>query len=112
MSKRDPDDGRVRGFADESFNTSEYRALRLLFRDESRGALERLRAGSLAWSAALRDTVVEVVDGLRALADAAEDEIEVAELGRNLGRALAAVTGGEAPDTEPDPGSSAPHLRI
>lgn len=160
---RDPEDGRVRAMSDESFNTSEYRALRLLFRDESHealeqvahlvlragpermdpdlltellrtthslkgtagtvglrefsdaahrleGVLERLRAGALAWSASVRDSIVEVVDGLRALADAAEDEIEAAELAKNLERALSAVgagEGGEVAEAEPDPGSSA-----
>jgi len=165
--KRDPDDGRVSGVVDESFNTSEYRALRLLFRDESRealervahlllragpdridpdaltellrathslkgtagtvglrdfadaahrleGVLERLRAGALAWTAAVRDSIVEVVDGLRALADAAEDEIEAAELAKNLGRALAAVSAGgqaRAPLPDPvDPDSSIPDM--
>jgi chemotaxis protein histidine kinase CheA len=155
VSQRD-DDGRVSGFADESFNTSEYRALRLLFGDESRealervahlllragadridpaaltellrtthslkgtagtvglrefadaahrleGVLERLRAGALAWSAAVRDSIVEVVDGLRALAGAADDEIEVAELARGIARALAAVNAGEARAPTPDP---------
>jgi chemotaxis protein histidine kinase CheA/CheY-like chemotaxis protein len=158
----DPDDGRVSGFSDESFNTSEYRALRLLFRDESRealeqvahlvlragperidpnaltellrtthslkgtagtvglrefadaahrleGILERLRAGALPWSSAMRDSIVEVVDGLRALADAGEDEIEAAELARGLERTLSAASGTEA---EPDPGASAPQLRL
>ncbi len=125
---RDPDDGRVRAMSDDSFNTSEYRALRLLFRDESHealeqvahlvlragperidpnlltellrtthslkgtagtvglrefsdaahrleGVLERVRAGALAWSASVRDSIVEVVDGQRAQAEAAEDEV-------------------------------------
>ena len=163
---RDPDDGRVGAVADESFNTSEYRALRLLFRDESHEALERvahlllradgdridpdaltellrathslkgtagtvglrefadaahrlegvlelLRAGALAWSTAVRDSVVEVVDGMRALAEAAEDDIEAAELAKGLERALAAIGAGEPAeaDAEPDPGGSAPSLR-
>jgi chemosensory pili system protein ChpA (sensor histidine kinase/response regulator) len=174
VSKRDGDrdDGRVTGFSDESFNTSEYRALRILFRDESRealeqvahhllragperidpdaltellrtthslkgtagtvglrdfadtahrleGVLERLRAGSLVWSAGVRDSIVEVVDGLRALADAGDDDIAAAELARHLGRALAAVTDGRGrapdpvgdpdaiPDGDPDPSASA-----
>ena len=161
----DPDDGRVTGLSDDSFNTSEYRALRLLFRDESHealeqvahlllragtdridpdaltellrtthslkgtagtvglrefadaahrleGVLERLRAGALVWSGAVRDAVVEVVDGLRALAEAAEDEVEAAELARGLERALAAVgSAAEVADVETDPGGSATGLR-
>jgi hypothetical protein len=35
-------DGRVAGFADETFDTSEYKALRLLFRDECTEGLDRL----------------------------------------------------------------------
>ncbi|HEU5058774.1 MAG TPA: response regulator, partial [Kofleriaceae bacterium] len=64
-----------------------------------------------AWSAAVRDSIVEVVDGLRALADAAEAEIEAAELAKNLERALSAVGAGEAAEPEPDPGGSATGLR-
>jgi chemotaxis protein histidine kinase CheA len=163
---RDPDDGRVRAMSDDSFNTSEYRALRLLFRDESHEALERvahlllradgdrfdadtltellrlthslkgtagtvglrefadaahrlegvleqLRAGALAWSAGVRDSVVEVVDGLRGLAEAAEDEIEASELSKGLERALAAIGAGEPAEAEAelDPGGSATGLR-
>jgi chemosensory pili system protein ChpA (sensor histidine kinase/response regulator) len=165
---RDPDDGRVRAMSDDSFNTSEYRALRLLFRDESHealeqvahlllradgdridpgaltellrathslkgtagtvglrefadaahrleGVLEQLRAGTLAWSATVRDSVVEVVDGLRGLAEAAEDEIEAAELAKGLERALASIGAGEPAEAEaeaePDPGSSQSSLR-
>ncbi len=160
----EPGDGRVSAVADESFNTSEYRALRLLFRDESHealeqvahlllragperiepealtellrtthslkgtagtvgllefadaahrleGVLERLRGGALAWSAAVRDSIVEVVDGLRGLADAAEDDVEAAELARGLERALLAASSGEAADAEPDPGGSGSSLR-
>jgi chemotaxis protein histidine kinase CheA len=132
-STEEEGDGRVTALSDESFNTSEYRALRLLFRDESRealeqathlllradrlapdaldellrlthslkgtagtvgmrgfadaahrleGVLERLRAGALPWSVAVRDSIVEVIDGLRALADAAEDEAERTEMSR------------------------------
>jgi chemosensory pili system protein ChpA (sensor histidine kinase/response regulator) len=140
------------GFADESFNTSEYRALRALFRDECHEALElatrhllhaepdhiaaeslnellrtthslkgtagtvglrdftdaahrlegvfeRLRAGALPWSYAMRDALVEVVDWLRALTDAGEDGAEGALLSEMLDRRLADLSGPAIPSS-------------
>lgn len=118
-TQQNGDDGRVTGFADESFNTSEYRALRALFRDECHegldrmaelllgnrpspdwvellrithslkgtagtvglgdfadiahlleSVLEKLQAAALPWTPAMRDALVEVADGLRAMVDA------------------------------------------
>ncbi|HLU68714.1 MAG TPA: Hpt domain-containing protein, partial [Kofleriaceae bacterium] len=153
----DDEDARVSAYADDSFNTSEYRALRLLFRDECHealeeathhllragpdhiaaealtellrtthslkgtagtvglrafadaahrleGVLERLRAGALPWSATTRDWLVEVVDWLRALADASEDEAEAAALAGQLDRRLAALAAGRAAAEPPDRG--------
>ncbi|HWM88627.1 MAG TPA: response regulator [Kofleriaceae bacterium] len=141
------DDGRVRGPADDSFNTSEYQALRALFRDESQealdevahlllrappepmdpaalteilrathslkgtagtvglrafadaahqfeGVVEKLRAGSLSWSADTRDLLVEIIDCLRARAAVGEDQgDEATALGAQLDDKLTALTG-------------------
>ncbi|HTE55581.1 MAG TPA: response regulator [Kofleriaceae bacterium] len=82
---RDKGDGRVRGPADDSFNTSEYQALRVLFRDESQEALDQLthlllRAPADAMDPAALSELLRTTHslkgtagtvGLRAFADAA-----------------------------------------
>ncbi len=156
------DDGQVARPADDSFNTSEYQALRVLFRDESQealdqvtrmllrvpaqpmdtaalneilrathslkgtagtvglsafadaahrfeGVVEKLRAGVLPWTADTRDSLVEIIDWLRARAALGEDEgEEAAALGAQLDGKLAALSGDPASRvraaTEPTPG--------
>src|SRR5690606_21259960 len=71
------------------------------------GVLERLRAGALPWSATTRDWLVEVVDWLRALADASA--AEAAALAGQLDRRLAALAAGRAA-VEP-PGRGEPPAR-
>jgi chemotaxis protein histidine kinase CheA len=148
----------------DSFDTSEYQALRALFRDESQealdeithlllrapaasidpaalsellraihslkgtagtvglrafadsahqfeGVVEKLRRGTLLWSADTREALVEIIDCLRARAALGEEQGEEAvSLGAQLDGKLASLTGGaggRAP-TSPVDGDGAP----
>ena len=63
--------GRVAAFADESFNTSEYRALRLLFRDECHEALEQATHHVLREQTLSPDSLTELMRTTHSLKGAA-----------------------------------------